>query len=206
MTSYKSQSGQDKFVLHCTKYKKNGTFLEIGSNDPKNINNSYILEKEYNWRGIMVEYDSKWLESYKMIRPNSYHIIQDATTINYAEELVNANMPTNIDYLQIDLEVSNNSTLQTLIKLDKELFDTYTFGVVTFEHDIYAGNYYNTREISRSIFEKRGYVRVFSDICNESNPFEDWYVHPSLVDMNYIRTFAEPNGSYEYTYIINKLT
>jgi hypothetical protein len=65
------------------KEKQNGTFVEIGSCDPIIINNTYLLENEYKWRGIMIEYDDKYLSSYKEHRPNSYHVIKDATTINY---------------------------------------------------------------------------------------------------------------------------
>ena len=63
-----SQSGQDKFILSVLKNKKNGYFLEIGSNDPILINNTYILEKDYNWKGIMVEYDGSFQNSYEIIR------------------------------------------------------------------------------------------------------------------------------------------
>ena len=52
-----SQASQDIFVRALTQRKNNGTFLEIGSNDPIVHNNTYILEKEHNWKGIMVEYD-----------------------------------------------------------------------------------------------------------------------------------------------------
>ena len=62
--NYNSQVGQDKFVLSVLKNKKNGYFIEIGSNDPKLINNTFILEKDFNWSGIMVEYDGKWYSCY----------------------------------------------------------------------------------------------------------------------------------------------
>ena len=181
-----SQAGQDRFVRYILNNKENGFFLEIGSNHPEHNNNTYILEKMYNWRGIMVEYDNKWLPQYKAMRPNSCHIIDDATIIRYDEVLKNCNAPLNCDYLQIDLDVDNKSTLTTLELLDEQIFDKYKFATVTFEHDIYLGNYFNTREISRNIFAKRGYVRCFSDICSNkrSYPFEDWYVHPDLVDMS----------------------
>lgn len=45
-------------------------FLEIGANHPINISNTYLLETKYNWRGIMVEYDGKWLDQYRQHRPN----------------------------------------------------------------------------------------------------------------------------------------
>ena len=194
MTEFNSQTGQDKFVLEILKNKKNGYFLEIGSNEPVLINNTYILEKSYEWKGIMVEFLRKWENEYKKIRPNSIHVINDATQINYKKLFEENNVPLNVDYLQIDLEEYNGSTLRTLMKIDNELLDKYKFATVTFEHDIYNWNKYNTREVSRQIFEKRGYCRVFSDINNGGeNPFEDWYVHPDLVDMVHVKNIQEKN-------------
>ncbi len=111
---FNGQAGQDYFVLTMTKFKKNGTFLEIGSNDPIKINNTYTLEKNYNWRGVLVEYDPSYLPSYIEHRPNSIPMIQDATTIDYKSILENHDFPKEMDYLQIDLEVENRSTLTVL--------------------------------------------------------------------------------------------
>ena len=193
--SYRGQAEQDKFVLNILKEKRDGFFLEIGSNHPIDINNSYKLESEYNWKGIMVEYDSSYLSLYKEHRKNSVHIIQDASKLNYKETFETNNVPLNIDYLQIDLEVSNGSTIDTLEKLNAEIFDTYKFASVTFEHDIYHTNYKNTRLRSREIFMNRGYYRVFDDINNKSiiTPYEDWYVHPDLVDMKYVYELQKRN-------------
>ncbi len=197
---YNGQAEQDKFVLKVLNEKRNGYFLEIGSNDPIYINNTYILEKEYGWKGIMIEYNNYYLNSYKIIRPSSIHIIEDATKIDYKKIFKEENnMPLCLDYLQIDLDVVNKSTIDTLIKLDNEIFDIYKFATITFEHDIYQGDYFNTRMLSRDIFKKRGYISVFEDICNRDmsnnnlNPFEDWYVHPDLVDMNYINNLIDIN-------------
>jgi hypothetical protein len=190
---YLGQANQDKFVLKILKEKRNGYFLEIGSNDPIHINNTYILEKHYDWKGIMVEYQSRYLASYKEHRPNSIHLINDATTIDYKNVFETNNMPFSFDYLQIDLEANNGSTIQTLEKLDNEIFDTYKFATITFEHDIYHTNFDNTRIKSRDIFKKRGYVCVFEDISDSGNPYEDWYVHPDLVDMNYVNYLIEKN-------------
>lgn len=205
---YFGQAEQDKFVMNVLKEKRSGFFLEIGSNHPIDINNTYLLESSYGWRGIMVEYNEVFLPLYKEHRPNSIHIIQDATQVNYKKILDDNNFPTGMDYLQIDLEANNGSTLQTLEKLDSEVFDTYKFATVTFEHDIYHTNYNNTREKSRSIFSKRGYVRVFEDINNTGiNPYEDWYVHPSLVDMNYINELKQKNVSkYKIVNVPNMLS
>lgn len=193
-TSYKGQAQQDKFVINILREKRDGYFLEIGSNDPIIGNNSYILETIYNWKGVMVEYEDKFLTMYKTIRPNSIHVIQDASTVDYKSLFQSNDVPLCIDYLQIDLEVCNGSTLKTLQKLDDEILDTYKFATVTFEHDIYRSNFADTRLKSREIFKKRGYVCVFEDV-NDMNiyPFEDWYVHPDLVDMEYVRKLIANN-------------
>ena len=174
-----SQASQDIFVRYIIGDKK-GYFLEIGSSDPILYNNSYVLEK-MGWKGIMIEYDSKYFEKYKIHRTSQF-VIKNALTVNYKDIL--EPYPKNMDYLQIDLEVINKSTLDVLIILDKTIFDDYKFATVTFEHDFYRGNYYDTRKISREIFKKRGYLLVFPDIKNDNLIFEDWYVHPDLVDMN----------------------
>ena len=185
---YNGYSAQDLFVIYSTNKKTNGTYLEIGTNHPINYNNTYVLESKYNWYGFLVEYSNEFTELYKLHRPKSYPIIRDATTINFLEEFEKVNFPKNIDYLQVDLDVDNCSTLTTLKNLNSQLFDSYKFATVTFEHDIYRGDYYNTRSISREIFNSHGYIRVFSDIHAGIyyGEYEDWYVHPELVNMDYI--------------------
>ena len=188
MSEYNGQVFQDMFVDKITN-KKNGTFLEIGSNHPIVSNNTYILEKKHNWKGIMVEYLTEFEALYKIERPHSIHIFQDARKVNY-REILDANFNENIDYLQIDLDVDNNSTMDTLNLLNTTVFDKYKFATVTFEHDIYTGDYFNTRESSRQIFKDRGYVLTFPDVkvffMNSYNSFEDWYIHPDLISSEII--------------------
>ena len=155
---FNSQAGQDRFILSVLNNKINGYFLEIGSNHPIIINNTYILENNYGWKGIMIEYDNNFLQSYKNIRHNSIHIINDATKVEYFKLFTENNIPKNIDYLQIDLEVVNGSTINTLKLLNVQVFKEYKFAVITFEHDIYRGNFHNTRDESRKIFKDNGYA------------------------------------------------
>jgi hypothetical protein len=190
---FNGQAEQDKFVVNVLNNKKNGYFLEIGANHPIKINNSYLLETKYNWKGIMVECENEFLPLYKQHRPNSIHVINDARVIDYKDLFEKNNFPTSLDYLQIDLEVLNGATIETLIQLDNNIFDTYKFATITFEHDIYATNFANTRIESRKIFKKRGYICVFEDINNDDFPYEDWYVHPDLVNMEYVNKLIENN-------------
>lgn len=197
---FNGQAEQDKFVLKMLNYKQNGFFVELGSQNPITNNNTYILENKYNWKGIMVEYEKHYLEQYKIHRQNSIHVIDDAQVIDYKFLFKSNNVPNVLDYLQIDLDVDNSSTLNTLIKIDKDLLDEYKFATITFEHDIYSSDNENdiwaiTRKQSRDIFLNRGYVLLFPDVQLHSNTsyrgkqcgaFEDWYVHPDLVNNDLI--------------------
>lgn len=50
-----SQIQQDRWVLDEFKGKRSGFFVEIGAYDGKIHSNSYLLEVDYGWRGILVE-------------------------------------------------------------------------------------------------------------------------------------------------------
>lgn len=193
-----SQALQDLFAIRVLKNKTNGTFVEIGSNHPIAGNNTYLMESKFNWKGLMIEYDRSFEQLYKDLRPNSIYRIGDARLVDYRGILDENQFPSNIDYLQIDLDVNNKSTLDTLVLLDNTCFDKYKFATITFEHDIYTGNFFNTREISREIFKKRGYELVFPDVAvffeGRHCPFEDWYVHPDLVDMDYVNGIRSSVG------------
>jgi len=199
---FNGQALQDKFVCNVLNYKTNGFFVEIGSHDYIKHNNTYYMEKQLNWKGIMIDIDNTCLPNWKIYRENSIHVINDATKIDYAKLFIDNDVPKIIDYLQIDLDVCNRSTLDVLEKLDKTIFDNYNFSTITFEHDIYTGNFYDTQELSRQIFSNRGYVLVFPNIsCNylgKESVFEDWYVNPNTVNMDYvnkIKTNYSLNGN-----------
>ena len=187
-----SQAAQDTFVLYVNKFKQNGTYIDIGANHPSFNNNSFVLEQDFNWTGLLVEYDKSFEPMYIKARSKSLYEINDATAVNYKNILDINNFPKTVDYLSIDLDVNNRSTLSTLELFDNTVFNTYKFACITFEHDIYSGDYFDTRRISRKIFNDRGYELVFPDVCvlweGEYKPFEDWYVNPDLVDMDYINT------------------
>lgn len=195
-----SQASQDLFVLYMSQFKRNGTFLEIGSNHPSKHNNTYLLESQYDWKGIMVEINTTFEIMYKIQRPKSLYYIGDSTKAPYFEMLTSNGFPKNIDYLQVDVDVNTGSTIETLIHLNSTVFDEYKFGIVTFEHDIYSGDFFDTRRRSREIFEKRGYVLLFPDVSVDWTgklcAFEDWYIHPEII----------PRGIFEHVHTENSLS
>jgi len=67
----KSQLRQDLFVLTECKKKKAGYFVEFGATNGINGSNSYLLETEFSWTGILAEPARVWEKNLKANRPNA---------------------------------------------------------------------------------------------------------------------------------------
>ncbi len=63
-----SQIFQDLLVLYLLKQKKNGSFIEIGVGNGIDLSNTYLLEKKYNWTGILCEPDIRNFKNIKEFR------------------------------------------------------------------------------------------------------------------------------------------
>lgn len=172
-----AQVYQDLFILSVLDGRTNGTFLEVGGAGPFLGNNTYLLEKEFGWKGVSIEYEKKFVDEYRAVRPTKV-LHEDALKIDYTK-MMDENFHNNvIDYLQLDIEPARN-TYECLLKIP---FDKYKFRVITYEHDYYADVTRSYREKSREYLKSQGYVLLVNDlspdgICN----FEDWWVHPDLV-------------------------
>lgn len=63
-TNYqKSQLRQDLFVLFVTNFKQDGYFIEAGASNGVTFSNTFTLEKNFNWKGILIEPNIYWEES-----------------------------------------------------------------------------------------------------------------------------------------------
>lgn len=52
---WQSQASQDVFALVANGFKRGGYFVEFGATNGKSISNTYVLEKEFGWTGIVAE-------------------------------------------------------------------------------------------------------------------------------------------------------
>lgn len=179
-----SEAYQDMFVLAMHNGKKNGTYVEIGSGHPKNENNTYLLEKDFGWNGVSIDTNEDFVSAHNAERSHTC-LLRNATSINYEKFLNGLNLPTSIDYLQIDVD-SADISYKVLLSIPLE---TYKFGVITFEHNHYTDSKNDVRIKSRKYLESYGYKLVPLNILTDSNNHchEDWYVHPDIIDTSKIQ-------------------
>lgn len=184
-----SESFQDMFVLSMLDGKKKGTYLEIGAGQPFYGNNTGLLENNFEWTGVSLDINEQFVKEYAEQRKNVC-LLRDATTTNFETLLEAMSMPAEIDYLQIDCDPPENS-FNVLMNIP---FDSRKFAVITFEHDHYANDSSSIRDKSRKYLEAHGYKLVVNNIAPDSwRAYEDWWVHPDLVDEKIINKFLLVN-------------
>ena len=64
----KSQNGQDLLALLSNDFKKGGIFIEFGAYDGVIFSNTYLLEKQFGWSGILIDPIPNHYKSMKLNR------------------------------------------------------------------------------------------------------------------------------------------
>jgi len=180
-----SQAFQDMFVLSILDGKKNGTYVEIGGDHGVIISNTYLLETEFDWKGVSFEIDQSKVEGYNSIRDNKC-ICADAIQFHYKKFFKENKYPKQIDYLQVDIEPA----WQTLNALKALPLDEYRFSVITYETDLYKDGP-DAGEEAMEILLSHGYELIVRNVANQNNPYEDWYVDPTVVDPEIVKLFVQ---------------
>jgi len=188
-----SQIYQDMFVLTCLDGKTNGTYLEIGAGAPFLGNNTALLEK-FKWKGIGIEYNEKLVNEHINNRKNKV-LCEDALKVNYEDLLKEISVNGVVDYLQLDCEPSK-TTFEILLSIP---FEKYKFAVITYEHDHYVDMTSSYRTKSRGYLKSMGYELVAGNMSpTDFCPFEDWWVHPDLVDRSIIDKIKSPDADVNF--------
>lgn len=199
-----SQVYQDIFILSMLDGKRGGSFLEIGGAGPYLGNNTYILAKDFEWRGHSIEYDQKFIPEYQAARPETPVHCIDALKVNWSKFIKDhyGDIDT-IDYLQLDIEPARN-TFELLLSIP---FDEYKFAVITYEHDYYVDVTKSYREKSRRYLKMCGYELVVSDVSPDGiSNFEDWWIHPDLINPEILSIMRDTSNKTKKakTYILNQ--
>ena len=193
-----SQSYQDLFVLMALNGLQYGSWIEIGCAHPTYGNNTKLLE-EWGWDGVSIDIDTNVVDNWKNRVTIPYQM--DATKVDW-DKMPIWGLTDITDYLQIDVDPPKVS-YEVLLKIP---FWKHKFRVITFEHDFYADESGEIREKSRNYLRSFGYELIVNDIAvDEYSSYEDWWVHPDLVEpkiIQLLRSNSEINPAINY--IFNK--
>lgn len=175
---------QDMFVLTMLNGKKNGCFIEIGAEDAVNENNTYLLESQFNWKGVSIDIKESSRDSFVFHKRSACFVWSDALAIDYKKMFLDFGLNKQIDYLSLDIDPAS----QTLDCLKKLPLDDYRFSVITYETDFYNKSYgeenaERVKKESREILCSYGYELIIGNVFQ----FEDWYVDPYVIDKELIR-------------------
>jgi FkbM family methyltransferase len=203
----KSQLQQDLFVLLSFKFKSGGFFVEFGATDGINLSNTYMLENNFGWKGILAEparswhtslrknrsaeVESKciWKESGKVLQFNETEVGELSTLDSFSNHDSHAYSRENgikypvetISLLDLLVEYKAPSFIDYL-SIDTEgsefeILENFDFSAYTFGFISCEHNYTENRGKIFELLSSQGYVRVFE----QYSQFDDWYLHKSLV-------------------------
>lgn len=192
-----SQASQDLFALLINDKSTNGYFVDLGCNEPIKCNNSYLLEKYFNWNGILVDFNENLTNYCRQIRTSKV-FCEDLYKKSVTEILKENEAPALINYMSLDLD--EGATMAALKSID---FNQYQFKCITFEHDAYLRGE-EIREPSRRIFYEANYLLVAKNVKFNGAIFEDWYVHASEWENSLLNKIGSSDGE-EHNSIIEKM-
>jgi FkbM family methyltransferase len=196
---HNSQLGQDLLAAYL--FDKNGYFVEFGAADAESISNTYLLEKEYGWQGILAEPNPAFHESLKSRNCHVDHrCVYNKTgkTISFASVGEMQELSTITDYIESDRWATTRKRNTTFdvetVSLD-DLLDHYSapqtieymsIDTEGSEFDILSGysfkrdiklftiehNYTDQRDLIYSLMISKGYVRILEELSH----WDDWYI------------------------------
>ena len=88
-----SQLGQDLLVSWLLDEKQNGYFVEFGATNGIKLSNTYLLEKRYNWNGILCEPAVVY-----------HNELYNNRTVNIDTDCVYTNTGSKIEFLDTDMD------------------------------------------------------------------------------------------------------
>lgn len=170
----KSSGLQESFAISMTQEKKNGFYVELGSADPYDESNTWLLESEFEWRGLALEIDKELAKKYNLSDRWNKCINADALTFDYLSYFRDHDFPKTIDFLQIDIDGHDNG--KCLLALLALPMLQYRFSVIIIEHDL-SQNYKRAsmRDAQREILSSLGYKLIGQTLG------EDWWIDPQSV-------------------------
>ena len=207
LSTSKSQNGQDLFALLINEFKYEGCFIEIGATNGVALSNTYLLENEFNWTGLLVEPAKIW---HKDLFVNRKCYISTKCVLNTSGDEVIFNETKKRSLSTIDSYSNNDDwslsrvsgnkykvetiTLNDLITEFKlpEVIDFLSIDTEGSELDILSSvnfsryrfraitcehNFTSNREKIYNLLTSNGYQRVHENLSLG----DDWYVYANQI-------------------------
>jgi len=201
----RAQLYQDLFVLLMTGKKRNGFFVEFGATNGVKLSNSYLLEKEFGWIGILAEpaciwhndlhknrcslIDPRcvWKESGKELVFNETSVGEFSTIESFSSADMHSEMRRQGNTYRVE-SVSLNDLLKEhsapkiidYLSVDTEgsefsILSHFDFSKYDVRIITVEHNYTADRENIYNLLIAQGFVRIFEKYSH----WDDWYVKPS---------------------------
>lgn len=202
----KSQIDQDLFVLYSLNWKRGGYFVEFGATNGKDLSNTYLLEKNFGWTGILAEpaavwhadlvknrsaaidFDCVWRESGQFL-PFAVPKSAEFSTLEKLSEVDAHRKMRKVAELHTVKTVSLNDLLERhgapeaidYLSIDTEgseleILTALDFDRYTFSVITCEHNFCKQRRDIYDLLVRNGYTRVFDGLSR----WDDWYVHTSI--------------------------
>lgn len=203
----RSQLLQDLFVLSQTNFKRDGYFVEFGATNGIDLSNTYLLETEFGWRGILAEPAQRWHTALKSNRRATlefdcvWTVSGDSIEFNEAAE---GEFSTIEQFSASDhhqhyrasgsrYRVSTVSLGDMLSRHDAparidylsidtegseyEILKSFDFTRYTIDIVTVEHNFTANRGLIHDLLASHGYRRVYEQLSD----CDDWYVRPDMV-------------------------
>ena len=199
-----AQLKQDLFVLSELDFKRNGYFVEFGASNGFDLSNSYLLEKDFGWNGILAEPAKRFhaeLEKNRSCHIETDCVWRDSNSVLNFNEVDNAVLSTISAFNDSDYHRSSRkegttydvhtiSLIDLLIKYNAprtidylsidtegseyEILRNFDFDLYQFNVITCEHNFTSRREEILKLLTDRGYLRKFVGLSD----FVDWYTRP----------------------------
>jgi len=201
----KSHLRQDIFVLHELQFKRNGYFVEFGAANGVRSSNTYLLEKQFGWTGILSEparVFHEHLRENRRAQIDTRCVWKESGTKMEFLECSQPELSTIGHFADADLHVEarqdgktylvesvslmdlldqHNAPLEIdYLSIDTEgteleILNEFDFKKYQIQIITCEHNYSSRRDQLVNLFTKHGYERKFQNISR----FDDWYVRSS---------------------------
>lgn len=202
----KSQIGQDLFTLYSLNWKRGGYFVEFGATNGVDLSNTYLLEKDFGWTGILAEpakiwhaaltrnrsaaidFDCVWKESGQSLPFTVVETAEFSTLSEFADGDAHRGARRSAAWQTVST-VSLNDLLERhdapevidYLSIDTEgsefeILNSFDFGRHIFSVITCEHNFSGQRKNIHDLLVRNNYARVFDGLSR----WDDWYVHASI--------------------------